>query len=107
MSLLDLAPGVVATPASSGEAGQFSVNGQRPNTNYFAIDGVSANSGVSGSAVPAQFAGGTLPGMTAFGSTQNLVSLDALEEVRIQTSSFAQEFGRLPGAHVALTTRSG
>jgi hypothetical protein len=107
LSLLDLAPGVIATPASGGEAGQFSVNGQRPNTNYFAIDGVSANSGVSGSAAPAQFAGGTLPGMTAFGSTQNLVSLDALEEVRIQTSSFAPEFGRLPGAQVAMTTRSG
>jgi len=36
LTLLELAPGVVATPASTGEAGQFSVNGQRANTNYFA-----------------------------------------------------------------------
>src|SRR5262249_42590068 len=31
----------------------------------------------------------------------------ALDEVRVQTSSFAPQYGRLPGAQVALTTRSG
>lgn len=107
LSLIDLAPGVLATPASGGEAGQFTVNGQRPNTNYFTVDGVSGNNTVTGGISAAQFAGGTLPGMTAFGSTQNLVSLEALEEVRIQTSTFAPEYGRMPGAHVSLTTRSG
>ncbi|HLK47073.1 MAG TPA: TonB-dependent receptor [Bryobacteraceae bacterium] len=107
LALVELAPGVVATPATGGEAGQFSANGLRSNTNYFTVDGVSANTGVSGAGLPAQFAGAALPAMTAFGSTQNLASMESLDEVRVQTSSFAPEFGRLPGAQVALTTRAG
>jgi len=81
-----------------GEAGQFSVNGQRANTNYFSLDGVSANSGVTGSAAPAQFSGGALPSMTAFGGLQNLAALDSVQDVRIETSSFAPDSGRMPGA---------
>ena len=107
LTLLELAPGLVATPATRGEAGQFTVNGQRPNTHYFTVDGASANSGVSGGGVPAQSNGGALPGMTAFGSFDNLVSSEALDELRIQTSSTAPEFGRLPGAQIALSSRSG
>ena len=82
LSLLELAPGTVVTPATRGEAGQFTVNGQRPNTHYFTVDGVSANSGVSGGGTPAESTGGALPGMTAFGSLDGLISLDAREEVR-------------------------
>ncbi|MDP8981741.1 MAG: TonB-dependent receptor [Acidobacteriota bacterium] len=107
LTLLQLAPGTVVTPATRGEAGQFTVNGQRPNTHYFTVDGVSANSGVGGGGLPAQSTGGTLPGMTAFGSLDSLVSLDALEEMRVQTSTTMSEFGRMPGAQVSLTTRSG
>jgi len=107
LTLLELAPGTVATPASRGEAGQFTVNGQRPNTHYFTVDGASANTGVSGGGVPAQATGGALPGLSAFGSLQSLISLEALEEFRVQTSSTVPEFGRLPGANVALTSRSG
>jgi len=55
VGLLELAPGVLITPATAGEAGQFSTNGQRANTNYFTLDGVSANTGVSGTGMPAQF----------------------------------------------------
>src|SRR5216683_1088166 len=40
LSLLELSPGVVVTPATRGESGQFSVAGQRPNMNYFTVDGV-------------------------------------------------------------------
>lgn len=105
--LVELAPGVLATPANAGEAGQFSTNGQRPNTNYFTVDGVSANNGVSGSGLPGQFSGGALPSMTAIGSLHNLASLGELQELRVQTSTFAPESGRLPGAHVAVSTRSG
>ena len=36
-----------------------------------------------------------------------MVSVDALQEFRIETSSFAPEFGRSPGGQVILTTRSG
>ena len=106
-SLLDLAPGTLATPATRGEAGQFSASGQRPNANYFTIDGVSLNTGVLGGGQPAQPAGGTLPGMTAFGSFHNLVSLEALDEFRIQTSTTGAGLARLPGAQISLSTRSG
>ncbi|MGH9845377.1 MAG: carboxypeptidase regulatory-like domain-containing protein, partial [Blastocatellia bacterium] len=46
-SLINLTPGVVTTPTSFAQQGQFSVNGQRPDTNYFTVDGVSANAGVA------------------------------------------------------------
>ncbi len=107
LEVAQLAPGVISTPATQGEAGQFSVNGQRANANYFTVDGVSANTGVSGSATPAQFSGGTLPAMTALGSTATLSPEEAVDEVRIQTSSFAPEFGHAPGAQLEVTTRSG
>src|SRR5439155_3585695 len=97
LGLLELAPGVVVTPATRGESGQFSVAGQRPNMNYFTVDGVSANSGVSGGGLPAQSTGAALPAMTAFGGMEGLVSRDALEGARVQTSTTAPEFGRLPG----------
>ncbi|HYO80287.1 MAG TPA: carboxypeptidase regulatory-like domain-containing protein [Bryobacteraceae bacterium] len=106
-NLLDLSPGVLATPATAGDAGQFSANGQRPSSNYFTVDGVSANTGISGAGLPGQFAGGTLPGMTAIGSLHNLSSLEAVQEVRVHTSAFSAEYGRMPGAHIALVTRSG
>src|SRR5207244_11756120 len=48
-----------------------------------------------------------LPGLTALGSTSNLVSIDALEEFRILTSNYAPEFGRTPGAQISIITRSG
>src|SRR6266705_2287829 len=45
-TLIALTPGVVLTPVTvGGEQGQFSVNGQRANANYFTVDGVSANVG--------------------------------------------------------------
>ncbi len=37
----------------------------------------------------------------------NLVSLDALQEFRIQTSTFAPEYGRTPGGQVSVVTKSG
>jgi hypothetical protein len=106
-ALFDLSPGVVITPATAGEAGQFAVNGQRANTNYFYVDGVSANTGVSGAGLPGEFAGSTMPGMSAIGSLHNLVTLEEVQEVRLQTSTFAPEFGRMPGAQISVSTSSG
>ena len=105
--LINLSPGVVLTKASSTEGGQFSVNGQRANANYFTVDGVSANIGVSVGTAPFQASTGSLPGLSVSGGTNNLVSIDALEEFKIQTSSYAAEFGRTPGAQVQLLTRAG
>jgi Carboxypeptidase regulatory-like domain len=106
-SLFELAPGAVLTRTNFNEQGQFSVNGQRANANYFTVDGVSANVGVSAGAAPGQAAAGGLPALTVLGGANNLVSLDALEEFRLLTSSYAPEFGRTPGAQVAIATRSG
>jgi hypothetical protein len=106
-SLLDLIPGVVLTPtAGFYEQGQFSVNGQRPDANYFMVDGVSANLGTPGASF-SQGGTGQLPATSAFGGMSNLVSLDALQEFRVQTSTFAPEFGRQPGAQISVVTRSG
>jgi len=106
-SLFELTPGIVLTRATFNEQGQFSVNGQRANANYFMVDGVSANIGVSAGAAPGQSAAGSLPALTALGSTSNLVSIDALEEFRILTSNYAPEFGRTPGAQISIISRSG
>src|SRR4029077_8165550 len=47
-TLLQLTPGVLVVPVNplNGENGQYSINGQRTNANYFTVDGVSANFGV-------------------------------------------------------------
>lgn len=107
LTALEMAPGTNVVPATRGEAGQFTASGQRPNTNYFTVDGVSANTGVSAGGLPAQFTGGALPGLSAFGSLDSLISREAIEEFRVQTSTAGAEFGRLPGASIALMTRSG
>jgi hypothetical protein len=113
-SLILLTPGVVATNSGSQTSpGQFSVNGQRSNANYFTVDGVSVNAGVDPRISSnfregqSQFQAGTVPAFTALGGTNNLVSVDALEEFKIQTSTYAAEFGRQPGGQIQLATRSG
>jgi len=106
-SLITLTPGVVLTKANELEAGQFSVNGQRPDANYFNVDGVSANIAAVADTVLGQVAGGTLPATTVVGGLNNLVSIDALQEFRVLTSTYAAEFGRTPGAQVLIVTRSG
>jgi Carboxypeptidase regulatory-like domain/TonB dependent receptor/TonB-dependent Receptor Plug Domain len=106
-SLIALTPGVVFTKSNFNESGQFSVNGQRANSNYFMVDGVSANAGVNAAIAPGQSLGGALPSLATTGGTNNLVSLEALQEFQVQTSSFAPEYGRTPGAQVSIVTRSG
>jgi len=106
-SLITMTPGVVLTKATSTSPGQFSVNGQRSDANYFMVDGVSANVGVqSGTAMGVQGAGAA-PGLSAAGGTNSLVSVDALQEFRIESSTYAPEFGRVPGGQVSMVTRSG
>ena len=109
-SLVLLTPGVTVTPSTlSTDPGQFSVNGQRASTNYFTVDGASANFGtetISG-VVKGLFLSGALPGTSVQGGTANLVSIDALEEFKIQTSTYTAEAGRQPGGQVQIVTRSG
>jgi hypothetical protein len=106
-TLIYLTPGVVVTPTTDTEGGQFSVNGQRASSNYWMVDGVSANIGVGSGISPGNGLGGTLGSFSALGGTNSLVSVDAMQEFRIQTSTFAPEFGRTPGAQISIVTRSG
>jgi hypothetical protein len=106
-TLIELTPGVVVTASTFNDQGQFSVNGQRADANYFTVDGVSANFGVTGFIAMMQSASGSLPALSASGGTNSLVSVDAMQEFRIHTSSFAPEFGRTPGGQISIATRSG
>ena len=105
--LFDLMPGVIITPAQTGDAGQFTANGQRPNSNVFRIDGMSANTGVGNSTLPGAFPVASLPAMTAIGSTENLVSNDTAQSVELRTSDLSPEYSNRPGAEVLVNTRSG
>jgi len=106
-TLILLTPGAVVTATAFDDQGQFSVNGQRADANYFTVDGVSANFGVTGYLPLVQSAGGALPALSALGGTNSLVSVDAMQEFRVQTSSFAPEFGRTSGGQISVVTRSG
>ena len=106
-SLIQLTPGVVLTTNNGVDTGQFSVNGQRANANYWMVDGVSANIGINANGGPGSGLAGTLGSTSVFGGTNSLVSVDALQEFRIQTSTYAPEFGRQPGAQISIVTRSG
>ncbi len=117
-NLMQMAPGVVSGggPGANG----INVNGLRSNTNYYMLDGVSISStagaaggGAGGGGGGGPFGGGgggagasaAASGISASGT--DAISLDALQEVRIQTSAFAPEFGRTPGAQVSLNSRGG
>ncbi len=107
-TLLQLTPGVVIAPVANGDAaGQFSVAGQRTDANYFTIDGVSANFGTLSGFPPGATGLGQTPAFSTVGGTSSLVSVEALQEFRVETSSASPEFGRMPGGQVVLTTRSG
>lgn len=106
-TLMLLTPGVVLAPTASIDApGQFSINGQRTDANIFRVDGASANFGVTNVLV-GQGGGGGTQAFNAYGGTASLLSVDAMQEFRIETSSFAPEYGRTPGGQVNITSRSG
>ena len=116
-TLIELSPGVVPVPVTDTSRGQFAINGQRADANYFTVDGVTVDF-AAGNA-PAGLIGqerifslgeagaGTLPANNFLGTFSNLISPDALQEFQIQTSTFAPEFGRSPGAQIGLVSRSG
>jgi hypothetical protein len=116
LSLLELAGGVLVTPANGTNAttygaGQFSVYGQRADANYITVDGVSVNGGIAAPFGPQQTAsqspGGTLPAYTAIGSMHDVVSMEALDQFRLDTATTRTEFGRMPGGQLSLNTRFG
>jgi hypothetical protein len=110
--LISMTPGVVTQSPQAGSSlgsnGDFSVNGQRTESNYYTVDGVSANGNAgSGAGYPGPGTSGALASSTALGTTQSLISVDALQEFRVQGSTYSAEYGRSPGGQFSLATRSG
>jgi carboxypeptidase family protein len=112
--LILLTPGIVTTSPQGGvnrgavgANGEFNVNGQRSESNYYTVDGVSANVGIQPGVTYGPAMGGGVPASTALGTTHGLVSVDALQEFRVATSTYSAEYGRSPGAQFSFVTRSG
>lgn len=110
--LISMTPGVVTqspqSQSSLASNGDFSVNGQRTESNYYTVDGVAGNvSAGTGSGVPQAANSGSIASSTALGTTQSLISVDALQEFRVQSSTYSAEYGRSPGGQFSLVTRSG
>ncbi len=90
--LASLQPGVVyngaAETQSFSQSARYNVNGGRTTQNSITVDGIPIeNSNV--------------------GSTNTFVSLDAIAEVKVQTSNFQAEFGRKPAGAIQAVTKSG
>lgn len=84
-AMIELVPGTLWQPNA-----QVRINGTPNNTQSFRIEGQDAsNTGTPG--VPAQ----TQP------------SVDAIEDIAIQTSNYAAEYGQVGGGYINVTMRSG
>jgi len=111
--LISLTPGIVtqspqAASGGTSTVGEFSVNGQQPESNEFFVDGVSANINAGFTSGNSRVSSaGSIAGTTAIGTTQNLVSVDALQEFRVLTSTYSAEYGRTPGGQFTFLTRPG
>lgn len=111
--LIAMTPGVVTqSPQTTGQTtgfnGDFSVDGQRTESNYYSVDGVTGNTNPgdgNGAFSPAN--SGALASATALGTTQSLISVDALQEFKVLSSTYSAEYGRTPGGQFSLVTRSG
>jgi Carboxypeptidase regulatory-like domain/TonB dependent receptor len=107
-SLISLTPGVLLVGSNGvGVSGEFSVNGQRTEGNYFTVDGVGANMGSNPVMINASGTGGNVASESALGTTQTMISLDALQEFRATTSTYSAEYGRTPGGQFSFLSRSG
>jgi len=103
--LIPLAPGAARNQTgNSSFRVDLTVNGRR--TNEFKIDGASANFGIApGGESPGSSASGNAPALTANGGTNSIASLDAIDELNIQTLPIKPEHGS--GVQVNVATRAG
>lgn len=110
-SLFTLAPGTVApgpTNSDSSTLANISVNGQRPASNNFLVDGVDGNFGIApGGQSPGASASGYTPALTATGGTNPMASGSTAQEVTIRTYGTSAEYGRNSGGQVAIVTKAG
>lgn len=82
-------PGSVkGTPANAAQSSAISVNGNRPQSNNYLIDGADNNDLVVNFYVQG-------------------ISTEAIQEFKVLTSTYSAEFGRSPGGQVNVATKSG
>ncbi len=96
--LVQLTPGLIASPAANGQFGDipvntnqdsvFSINGGRQMSNEILIDGVPSTTG-------------------QFNSITTIPSIEATQEFKVQSNSLSAEWGRFSGGVVNVSTRSG
>jgi hypothetical protein len=88
----------VANGAGYGRGSQnMSVNGANPEKNNFQMDGVEINNAAGNNLA---FDSGLYTGIA-------IPNPDAIQEFKIQTSTYDASFGRNPGANVNVVTKSG
>ena len=85
--LLELSPGANFTGFQRNQMPFFNVNGQDGNMIFFRLDGIENNE--------REFGGANIP-----------VSVDAIQEVKVQTANFSAEYGRSP-IQVDVAVKSG
>jgi Carboxypeptidase regulatory-like domain/TonB-dependent Receptor Plug Domain len=91
LNLMALQPGIVSTSGGpSTTVGQFSVNGQRAQSNNFLLDGTDSNDLAI-----------NIP------DSVSQISPNAVSEFRVVTGAMKAEYGRNGGAVVEVVTRSG
>lgn len=109
--LIQMTPGVVTqspqTSAAVGYQGDFSVNGSRTESNYYTVDGVSAAGAGEAIGGPQAATSGSIAASSALGTSQSLLSVDALQEFRVTGSSYSAQYGRSPGGQFSFSTRAG
>jgi hypothetical protein len=91
-NFVTLVPGALSQMRGNAElmqVNEFTVNGQRPNSNHFTIDGVSnIDTGDNGHIM----------------ATTNI---DAVAEFKVLTNAYQAEYGRAAGGQLQLVTKSG
>lgn len=113
LGLIAATPGITpispqSITAGMATQGNFSVNGQATNANYYSVDGVAGNFNAGFPIGHAQTAtAGSLAALTALGTTQGLVPLNDLREFRVLGATYSARYGRAPGGQFLFTTKSG
>ena len=107
-SALSIAGGITQISESPAveKRGLVSSNGQRPTSNLFAVDNLSANLGVSADESSLARNLGWLPALTASGGTNNFATLAQTQEITVKTLSSAKE-QRIAGARLNVSTIGG
>src|SRR2546428_5283477 len=100
-AVLGMAPGVAVDVANGVSFGKgsinMSVNGANPEKNNFQMDGVAINNA----------AGNNMAIESGLYTGIAIPNPDAIQEFKIQTSTYDSSYGRNPGANVNVVTKSG